>query len=58
MYRRLARQLTPMILLGVAALAPSVASAQEVAVAPSIPSDPVARMDRTSAPDGGGAPYC
>ena len=34
MYLRLARQLTPMILLGVAALAPSVASAQEVAVAP------------------------
>lgn len=37
MYRRLARQLTPMILLGVAALAPSVASAQEVAVAPFLP---------------------
>lgn len=37
MYRRLARQLTPMILLGVAALAPSVAAAQEVAVAPFLP---------------------
>ena len=37
MNRRLARQLTPMILLGVAALVPSIASAQEVAVAPFLP---------------------